>query len=339
MLKNEERSRAQQEERTNWAALAGARFVLSVVVLLCHLALVSRSVLTNVFEQFNAFSAVVAFFLISGYSIHLSISRDSRDYLARRFWRIYPIYVASLLLAIVLFFAIKPVHVVENWWLRQTNGAALASHFVFGQSFWTPSLANFSPSWSLGIEVLFYALAPLFLRCDNCVLLRVVMASVALYLINPLGIPFHDNPNPIVAVSLLWAWLLGWMAATEKTPIFRAILIGLPILCVSFYTESPGYLGFVTVGATAFLLLNSHKIVLSPLVAKIFNFLGDCSYPLYLVHWPILWACLLRGVTSQTFCLFLVALATLGITLADNAFKRSAIIRRGALRTSRAISS
>ncbi len=95
------------ENRTHWAVLAGARFVLSVIVLLCHLSIVARGLISNFAEQFNAFSAVIAFFLISGYSIHLSILRDGRGYFARRFWRIYPIYVASLLLSIVLIFTIK----------------------------------------------------------------------------------------------------------------------------------------------------------------------------------------------------------------------------------------
>lgn len=103
-----------EKNRTNWAALAGARFILSVVVLMCLLSIVARGSVSDIFEQFNAFSAVIAFFLISGYSIRLSIARDQSGYFARRFWRIYPIYAASLLFAVALLLVIKPARFVNE---------------------------------------------------------------------------------------------------------------------------------------------------------------------------------------------------------------------------------
>lgn len=316
-------------ESTNWSALAGARFILSLVVLFSHLAMVSRSFVTDFFEQFNAFAAVIAFLLISGYSIHHSILRERSQYFQRRFWRIYPIYLISLLLAIVLYFNTQPSIAVDPWFLRTVTNQSLLSHFVFGQSFWTQSMPNFSPSWSLGVEVLLYALAPLFLRCNNRVLILIAIVSASLYFLNPLGIYYHDHPHPIIAASLAWAWLLGWIAATEKSRAFGILLFSLPVLCLCVHVASPGNLGFVTTLATTLLLLLSYRVTFSPRVKKTMNFLGDCSYPLYLVHWPILWACWLRGINSQWTCLVLVALVTIWLTFADKALKHSAIIKRG----------
>lgn len=317
------------DEKTNWSALAGARFLLSLIVLFSHLAMLSRSFVTDFFEQYNAFAAVVAFFLISGYSIRHSILRESSCYFQRRFWRIYPIYLFSLLLAIVLYFYSRPLIEIDPWFLRSVSNQSLLSHLVFGQSFWTQSMPNFSPSWSLGVEVLLYALAPWFLRFNNRILMILAVLSASLYLWNPRSVYYHDYPHPIVAASLAWAWLLGWIAVTEKSRLFRIMLFGLPVLCLWAHVESLGYLGFITTGATALLLIQSHKISLSLRAKSIISFLGDCSYPLYLVHWPVLWACWLRGVTSQWVCLSLVAIVTLWLTMADKALKHSAIIRRG----------
>lgn len=94
--------------------------------------------------------AVLLFFLLSGYVIGLNHKTSltvatTPAYLRKRFIRIYPIYLACLGLSLL----------VAN---QPYPPATILSHLVMTQGLTAPVIPEFSPSWSLTYEVVFYLL-------------------------------------------------------------------------------------------------------------------------------------------------------------------------------------
>ncbi|HEV2456273.1 MAG TPA: acyltransferase family protein, partial [Verrucomicrobiae bacterium] len=108
-------------------------------------------------------AGVAIFFVVSGFCIHLSFQQQGKDWRGfwiRRFWRIYPAYIATMVLA-VLFLTTNSrldLHSSPIW-------KQLAAHLFlvhnFNQSTFTGIVGSF---WSLAVEAQLYLLYPLLLR-------------------------------------------------------------------------------------------------------------------------------------------------------------------------------
>src|ERR1700733_8297278 len=85
------------EQNSNiWPLLAGLRFFFAAWVLFDHtynFGPADRAM--PVFTK-SGLVAVLCFFVISGFSIHYSIATKPAGYLTRRFWRIMPSQVLSV---------------------------------------------------------------------------------------------------------------------------------------------------------------------------------------------------------------------------------------------------
>jgi peptidoglycan/LPS O-acetylase OafA/YrhL len=88
-----------------WAVLAGLRFFLALTVVGNHLRFVvnEQRPWWSPIARYNAFGSVLAFLLISGYSIAHSYNRQPAGFYGRRFWRIYPVYLFCLGLCAISF--------------------------------------------------------------------------------------------------------------------------------------------------------------------------------------------------------------------------------------------
>lgn len=98
--------------------------------------------------------AVPIFAVISGLVIHRSVSRisdlaDLRDYVRRRFLRIYPLFAVTAMLSMIFMIAPFPDGMINHVVAQLSLFPALGGHETFDP-----------PSWSLQAEVVFYALAP-----------------------------------------------------------------------------------------------------------------------------------------------------------------------------------
>lgn len=102
-------------------------------------------------------AGVVVFFLVSGYIItHVLKAEAPGSFLLRRFFRIYPLYVAAVLLSHVL--ALRSGTAVDTLTLIQQLS-------LLGDFFGTP-YALVGVEWTLRVELLFYLLMA-GLRCAN----------------------------------------------------------------------------------------------------------------------------------------------------------------------------
>ena len=105
--------------------------------------------------------AVVLFFLISGFCIHYPNTSENakpcwKNYLIRRFWRIYPTYFIALVFTAVISFLCLTVWGDETWDVNRIfRVATLTQNYPpgSGQFLSNPSL------WTIPLEIEFYLLA------------------------------------------------------------------------------------------------------------------------------------------------------------------------------------
>jgi len=233
---------------------------------------------------------VQLFFVLSGYCIHRSAlswraahpyadaKTWSRTYLWRRFVRIYPMYLASIIILQL---------VSEGRWRD------FLWHAVFAQTLVPDQVNRLNPSlWSLAVEAQLYALYPLvLLAMDRWGALRTLAACAIASVCWRLAVPEHMWWS-----AMPWRWGLEWFlgAAVAHTQTARAWIGGRS-------------LGLIWIALVVALAVSRSDILYSfapPLAfAASLGFLvrlsswrppqwlcaaGTVSYGLYLVHQPVL---------------------------------------------------
>jgi peptidoglycan/LPS O-acetylase OafA/YrhL len=85
------------DKGASWELLALIRFLLAAIVMVSHS---GTTVLANPLfrwiADFGAFTAVLAFLILSGYSIGHSYDRKADGFYRRRLLRIYPMYALAI---------------------------------------------------------------------------------------------------------------------------------------------------------------------------------------------------------------------------------------------------
>ena len=123
----------------------------------------------------GGFVGVDMFFVVSGYVIGLSLihernqsnSNSLKQFFQRRFFRIFPPLVATIVGSCVYAYAVIPFDHSQDFFIQQAR-AALFSYanffFIFHKMDYflqVPNSAFFLHTWSLGIEEQFYILVPI----------------------------------------------------------------------------------------------------------------------------------------------------------------------------------
>ena len=175
--------------------------------------------------EFPGHFAVLLFFILSGYVIGVSSKRLSWQttgaYLKKRFLRLYPIYVLSILLTLAI------TH-------NQYPAAQVASNLAFLQRVTAGSLYEVAVNWSLNYEVLYYLLfIPISIYAFKPA--HMLVAAVAF------GLFFQFVASiPLLAMYGygFCFWLTGlWLARTPRTtsqPASLYTLVGLLLLLLCF---------------------------------------------------------------------------------------------------------
>jgi peptidoglycan/LPS O-acetylase OafA/YrhL len=254
-------------------------------VVVYHLPIVRAKGHVPVLEALGGLGCICGFLAISGYSIAHSISVQPRGFFARRAWRVLPIYYATMALSLLpyLFIEGAPRFRVrlEDWTISEVAGSLL-----FLQCFLTDKIPIFGPSWTLAIEWWFYMLAPLFIRASPWVIALLISISLVFQQVALAHgyFPVHAFRWGIPALMLLWAWLSGFLF--HRVRGWSAVLLVL----VGYYAVSR----FVDRSPVAYLIASFAVVVAKTLppmprvLATCLNYLGDLSYPIYLIHVPLL---------------------------------------------------
>ena len=101
-------------------------------------------------------AGVAIFFVVSGFCIHLSFLNCERwgYFFWKRFWRIYPPYLAALFLFFVMDSAAGQ--------LRDEAEFQLITHALLVHNFWSETHFGINPSfWSIAVEAQLYVIYPI----------------------------------------------------------------------------------------------------------------------------------------------------------------------------------
>ena len=274
----------------------------------------------------GGYVGVDIFFVISGFLItgHLLAQLDAKsrisfaDFYARRARRILPASFVVLIATVVASLIWIPPLQLQSM-LRGAIATALYVPNYYFAVIGTSYLSDTTPSlfqhyWSLGVEEQFYLLWPALLAVAFVAFRRsrralfvtvcvVVVASLAYcVLLTPTNQPWAFFSLPTRAWELgiggITAFVLSrrraWLQARVTGLLGWAGVAGLAVAVFAFNanTSFPGFNAVLPVAATALVIVGgaaqsplapSRLLSIRPLV-----FIGEISYSLYLVHWPIL---------------------------------------------------
>jgi len=275
---------------------------------------------------------VYVFFVVSGASLYLGYAErcrtaiDIRNFYARRYMRLAPLYIAVIVLGLALgaiFSAPRP----EAWKIL-ANASLLFGLTGAGNT------SIVTGGWSIGIEVIFYLLFPLLLlvmRTRLALLATLAALAVQLGYVNqvlgpaaslhearlaytqPLSFIFYfvagmllgkllrgaARPAALKPAALYWLPMLAGLAAIAlwQSPDARSALIGPAGLLLSLIA--------VAVAASGAL------IRLQGVPLKLALFVGNTSYGVYLLHPLIYRVCrrLFDGLAHQPWLFTMLVLA------------------------------
>ncbi len=259
----------------------------------------------------QGYFGVEFFFCISGFVIFMTLERTRRplDFVVSRFSRLWPAYIAAL----VLTFSV--VHLVGLPGRETTLGQALFNLTMVQELFRVPHVD--AVYWSLQVELIFYCWMFFAYRTGLLAHVRVLMCAALLPpILNAIVIWHFGRPVPYLAEKLLIVdyapyFVIGLaaynlyrrragghldvllMVAAAATAALTSAVDGIVAVCAAmvFCAAARGHLSWLARG---------------PLV-----FFGTISYTLYLVHqnigYIVIRALIARGVP---------ALAAIGAALA-----------------------
>lgn len=261
----------------------------------------------------GGYIGVDIFFVISGFLItSILFEKHSKDdfsffsFYKKRFYRLYPallfVCILTFILACILF---SPSH-LENASMNLLGALTFTSNFVYWKSvsyFQVLSLYDpFVPTWSLGIEMQYYLLFPIFfipvlkyLRNYSaaviliCSLLSLILAEIFLRITNNFvyyNLPFRFFEFGIGALCFYWLKQdrQGYPFLASLGLFF--ILIGM--VFINNQTPFPGLWALLPCIGAALVITSSsvndvgHKLLSNRGIV----YLGKISYSFYLIHWP-----------------------------------------------------
>ena len=310
----------------------GLRGLLALWVALAHLfcwcgygSLGEEGKLAKLWYIFTmADPAAQTFIILSGFAIATLLQREKVGYgryMVRRVFRIYPVYVVALLLAIWLApitgMIINHVPWSDNFYMEWQRTAQVRQDANWGGHAWAHvfmlqgflprqviegvSVTFLMPAWSIGLEEQFYLVAPMLLamlRRTWClvVLLLVAVAGQLLqsWWSNPVN-AFLPYWLPFFLVGIGSSYVASWLEKNEEgASKWGGVMAFAALMAALFLAREP--LPFLIWGVACPVALGLWKHFAGP-IGKLIGWLlanrlaqwgGRLSYCLYLIHWPLI---------------------------------------------------
>lgn len=280
------------------------RFFLAIVVALSHLGVTYYGYNPGVV-------AVVIFYLLAGMVSYKLIANIYPNqpllYYKDRFKRIFPLYLLVLLFSYIIYLLGASSYFISA---KPDLLAYLSNITVIPLSYFMySSIDKFTlipPAWSLGVELQFYLLAPFILLKPKRIVFFLLFSFV-IYALAVTGMLHTDYYGYRLIAGVLFVFLLGSLLQKailddkqSKVSGFNLVpfllLIYTIITIITIYIYITGYkapynhetLFALVLGVPLLYLLSKLKLFFIPF-KKIDRYLGLLSYPLFLLHFPVLW--------------------------------------------------
>lgn len=258
----------------------------------------------------NGFLGVDIFFVISGFLITNVIKKDIErnsfqfsEFYWRRAKRLLPAAYITFFITILLAPFILTSAALNDLRTQVLGAVTFTSNIVlWRQSGYFAAGAELKPllhTWSLAIEEQFYLVLPamLFFVPRRFWLKAVVFALLASLLLCFLTVQLKPTAAFYLLPFRAWELIIGSLGALiiqgDRFKVFvkfafwpaLVVIVSLPLIPYRSLHPGPGAL--VICAATLIILLRNHPRLSQSTVIKATSKIGDISYSLYLVHWPI----------------------------------------------------
>lgn len=288
------------EYRKDIQVLRGAAVLL---VILYHLEIPGFS---------SGFLGVDIFFVISGYLMAVMYDpRRTRQFFEKRALRLLPAYFATILATLLVSIAIT----TPSEYRQTYEQSAFAAVFSSNVGYWLDTsyfnMLSFRPLlhlWSLGVEIQFYLLVPIFASLFARGRFWYFAAMIISALICFVMVGISTKTSFFWLPFRIWEFLIGYGVAArvgtrwiETMP--RARWLGAAALAVmavatsfpmqpdatGFLRGHPGMVALiVTLAAGVVLAFGLPRLFESNPLASLLEWLGRLSYSLYLAHFPVI---------------------------------------------------
>lgn len=264
----------------------------------------------------GGFVGVDVFFVISGFLMTGIIlgkkdkgSFSFPDFYLGRLKRLFPVYllcVATVLAACALLYMPPDMFNLRNAAAYSLSFLSNVYYSKLDTYFGASSLENpLLHTWTLAVEMQFYFLLPLLLiflpkKYLPMALVLLIVAGFGWSYYNA-AVLLHKASNYYSLMTRIPEFLLGSLAALyypkpgalglRRHSLLAALSLAGILLSAYFFSESTNFPGFwvlVPCLSTAVLLLTSESAVNRFLGHPALQFLGNLSYSIYLIHWPIM---------------------------------------------------
>lgn len=296
----------------NIPALTGARFFAAAAIVLWHSQL-PPFFPADAFWPLDLNGGVPFFFVLSGFvlTLHAEKYRSHLQFMIARVARVWPAYLAAVAFWFTLFWPYSLMLIQQS----RTEAAILVANISMIQA-WFPSKAVYwsinAPSWSVSVEMFFYATFPavLWLMRRNALrrLAVITLAVIAALILAAALFPSLDatwlgkyNPLvnlPVFATGVVAAqWFKTAGRATGNGT--RIQLASLGLLLVANMMFKVEWLGALPAPLAAFISTSAATPAYAAMILALarydggpsrwlsqpsFIFLGEISYSLYLFH-------------------------------------------------------
>jgi peptidoglycan/LPS O-acetylase OafA/YrhL len=286
------------------------RLFLASVVAMDHwraLILSPRSIFLedSVKFGFNSGYAVMFFYVISGFLITYTLSRNydrnlsgTLKFYKNRFIRIFSLYWPLVIVALLV------IDSAWDWFVSESLLDKFTGIFLIGMD-WRiafasqpdvhPAINGLGQAWTLGAELTFYLMAPLLMHSWKIgAILMVASFGLRMAFVIALGPDVHEVWTYRFFPSTLCFFLFGYLIclASLRWSVLKGRLLGGALLSCSLAIMTFGsYQGF---DSWRFWSSTVCFVVAMPAVFEVtknirwMNLIGDLSYPLYLVHYLVL---------------------------------------------------